>query len=281
MDALGDSTNGKKLREGVLVKDGFFESVQVEHDASANTTNVKGYSIDIFKAIIKALPYNVDYEFIHFAKPNGESVEDSQLSNLARIVVIIWVFVVLILTQSYTANLTSLLTIQQLQPTVIDVSQLLKNGDHKNVMNFYQKEVQNGGIAAAFDEIPCIKILLSKYCSKYTMVQSISKTDGFGFVFPKGSHFISDVSRAILNVTEGEKMKEIAKTWLGDRSDSPSSNTQVSSGGLSHESFWGLFLIASLLAVVISFSMFLYKERRKIWIHFDSKTQYGEEFVTP
>ena len=35
---------------------------------------VTGYSIDIFKAVMKALPYNVDYEFIPFAKPNGESV---------------------------------------------------------------------------------------------------------------------------------------------------------------------------------------------------------------
>ena len=34
---------------------------------------VIGYSIDIFKAVMKALPYNVDYEFIPFAKPNGES----------------------------------------------------------------------------------------------------------------------------------------------------------------------------------------------------------------
>ena len=66
-------TNWKKLRVGVPAKDGFFEFVQVEHDASTNTTNVQGYSIDIFKAVMKALPYNVDYEFIPFAKPNGES----------------------------------------------------------------------------------------------------------------------------------------------------------------------------------------------------------------
>ena len=66
-------TNWKKLRVGVPAKDGFFEFVQVEHDASTNTTNVKGYSIDIFEAVMKALPYNVDYEFIPFAKPNGES----------------------------------------------------------------------------------------------------------------------------------------------------------------------------------------------------------------
>ena len=66
-------TNGKKLRVGVPVKDGFFEFVKVEHDASTNTTKVTGYSIDIFKAVMEALPYNVDYELIPFAKPNGES----------------------------------------------------------------------------------------------------------------------------------------------------------------------------------------------------------------
>ena len=93
-------------------------------------------------------------------------------------------------------------------------------------------------------------------------------------VFPKGSPFVSDVSRAILNVTEGGKLKEIEKAWLGDQGESPSSNTQISSGSLSLESFWGLFLIAgivSLLALIISFSMFLYKERQQIWISFDSK----------
>ena len=125
--------------------------------------------------------------------------------------VIIWVFVVLILTQSYTASLTSFLTVQQLQQTVTDVNQLIKNGEYMGYqegsyvlvileeINFdptklrtyrsveecdelLSKGSANGGIAAAFDDIPCMKVLLSQYCSKYTMVQSIYKTDGLGFV---------------------------------------------------------------------------------------------------
>jgi ionotropic glutamate receptor len=137
----------------------------------------------------------------------GETV----LSNYARFVVIVWVFVVLILTQSYTASLTSLLTVQQLQPTVTDVNQLIKNGEYVGYqrgsfylgilkeMNFdpskfkvynsieecdelLSKGSANGGIAAAFDEIPYMKLFLGQYCSKYTMVGSIYKTDGFGFV---------------------------------------------------------------------------------------------------
>ena len=133
------------------------------------------------------------------------------VSNLTRFVVIIWVFVVLILTQSYTASLTSLLTIQQLQPTVTDINQLIKNGEHvgyqggsfvlgilkemkfdENKLIIYDtpeecdqllsKGSANGGIAGAIIETPMMKLFLGQYCSKYTMVESIYKTDGFGFV---------------------------------------------------------------------------------------------------
>ncbi|PRQ27947.1 putative ionotropic glutamate receptor, metazoa [Rosa chinensis] len=52
------------------------------------------------------------------------------LTNLAKFVVIVWCFVVLILTQSYTASLSSILTVQQLQPVITDVNLLSKNGDN-------------------------------------------------------------------------------------------------------------------------------------------------------
>ena len=48
------------------------------------------------------------------------------VSNSARFVVIIWCFVVLILTQSYTASLTSMLTVQQLRPAFTDVNELFE-----------------------------------------------------------------------------------------------------------------------------------------------------------
>jgi ionotropic glutamate receptor len=133
------------------------------------------------------------------------------LSNSARFVVVIWVFVVLILTQSYTASLASLLTVQQLQPTITDVHQLIKNQEYVGYqgnsfvlgilkeMNFetsmlrqynsidqcnelLSKGSANGGIAATIDEIPYMRLFLGQYCSKYTMVASIYKTGGFGFV---------------------------------------------------------------------------------------------------
>uniref|UniRef100_A0A2N9ELZ8 Ionotropic glutamate receptor C-terminal domain-containing protein n=1 Tax=Fagus sylvatica TaxID=28930 RepID=A0A2N9ELZ8_FAGSY len=229
----------------------------------------EGYCIDIFNAVMESLPYAVSYEFIPFAKPNGGPTGtyndlvyqvflggEIMISNLARFVVIIWVFVVLILTQSYTASLTSLLTVQQLQPTVTDVNQLIKNGEYVGYQGgsfvlgilkekkfdetkliiydtaeecdqLLSKGSADGGIAAAIIEIPYMKLFLAQYCSKYTMVESIYKIDGFGFVFPIGSPLVSDVSRAVLNVTEGEKMKEIENEWLRKKNNCPDSNNQV------------------------------------------------------
>jgi ionotropic glutamate receptor len=134
------------------------------------------------------------------------------VNNWSKFVMIIWIFVVLILTQSYTASLTSMLTVQRLQPAFIDVKEIKKNGYFVGYQNgSFVKELltkqlnfnetmlrayntpeeynealsngsHNGGVAAIFDEIPFIKLFLAKYCSKYTMVGPTYKTGGFGFV---------------------------------------------------------------------------------------------------
>ncbi|XP_010557247.1 PREDICTED: glutamate receptor 2.7-like [Tarenaya hassleriana] len=211
------------------------------------------------------------------------------VSNLARFVVIVWCFVVLVLTQSYTASLTSLLTVQQFQPTVMNVNQLIKNGDYvgflqgsfvhdilKN-LGFGESKLRsftsveeleelfsNGRIAAAFDEVPYLKVFLSQYCSKYTTVETSFKTAGFSFVFPKGSPLTDDVSKAILEVNEGEEMRQIEKKWFKNQGNCSDPTTALSSNPLSLTSFWGLFLIAgvaSFLAIVVFMAMFLYEQR--------------------
>ena len=50
------------------------------------------------------------------------------VNNWSRFVLIIWVFVVLILTQSYTASLASMLTVQKLQPAFTDIKEIQRNG---------------------------------------------------------------------------------------------------------------------------------------------------------
>ncbi|CAN6539557.1 unnamed protein product [Malus baccata var. baccata] len=230
------------------------------------------------------------------------------VSNLARFVVIIWCFVVLILTQSYTASLATLLTVQQLQPTT-DVNLLLKNGNNvayqsgsfvlrilkqlgfpdeklksfgspEELNQLFQNGSKTDGISAAFDEIPYMKLFLAKYCSKYTMVVLTFKTDGFAFVFPKGSPLALDISRAILNVDEGDRMKMIENKWFNKESSCPDPNSLVSSNSLSLESFWGLFVIAGLastLALLIYAAMFLY-EHKEILLRLDPEASLWRKF---
>jgi glutamate receptor, ionotropic, plant len=224
--------------------------------------------------------------------------EEKLESNLSRFVVIIWVFVVLILTSSYTASLTSMLTVQKLQPTVTDIRELQRRGDvigyqdgsfiagslqkmgfDRTKMRSFNTAEQyaealskgpgNGGVAAVFDEIPYLKLFLSQYCDGYTMVGPVYKTDGFGFVFPRGSPMTPDTSRAVLALAEGEQMVQIEKKWFGEPGVCPSQdgNAAVGSSNLSFQSFGGLFLITGVvsgLMLLIYLATFFYRERDEL-----------------
>ncbi|CAO2040413.1 unnamed protein product [Urochloa humidicola] len=217
-------------------------------------------------------------------------------SNLSRFVVIIWVFVVLILTSSYTASLTSMLTVQKLQPTVTDVRELQRSGTYIGYqegsfiegsllkMGFDESKLRtystaedyadalsrgpnNGGVAAVFDEIPYLKLFLSQYCDGYAMVGPIYKTDGFGFVFPLGSPLTPDVSRAVLTLAERDEMAQIEKKWFGEPGACPGQRAAVGSSNLSFRSFGGLFLITGVvsgLMLLIYLATFIYRERGEV-----------------
>ncbi|CAN6245831.1 unnamed protein product [Urochloa humidicola] len=220
-------------------------------------------------------------------------------SNLSRFVVTIWVFVVLILTSSYTASLTSMLTVQKLQPTVTDVRELQRSGAYIGYqegsfikgsllkMGFDESKLKtystaedcadalsrgptNGGVAAVFDEIPYLKLFLSQYCDGYAMVGPVYKTDGFGFVFPLGSPLTPDVSRAVLTLAERDEMAQIEKKWFGEPGACPSQQggaAAVGSSNLSFRSFGGLFLITGVvsgLMLVIYLATFVYRERGEV-----------------
>ncbi|KAH7837076.1 hypothetical protein Vadar_009279 [Vaccinium darrowii] len=120
-------------------------------------------------------------------------------SNYARIVVVVWLFLALVLTQSYTASLTSMLTISRLQPRILspakvgcDENTFMKNYV-QNVLNYenvtlisdgedYLREFESGSISAAFLEIPYAKVFVNRYCRKFTIIGTTYRFGGFGFV---------------------------------------------------------------------------------------------------
>ncbi|XP_047057055.1 glutamate receptor 2.8-like [Lolium rigidum] len=217
---------------------------------------------------------------------HGQSIR----SPLSKIVVVIWCFVVLILVQSYTASLSSILTAKRLRPFMNDFDQLQRSGDfvgyqtdsfvrsfllnHKfiesRLRNYTTKEEyanalklgsKNGGVSAIIDEIPYLTSFLSyrNYKNNFKILGCIYKTPGFGFAFHLGSPLAHNLSIAILNLTGGGS--EIEEKWFGRFSPPIGVGTDSDSGPLTLQSFSGLFVITgsiSTLMLLISIARRLY-----------------------
>ncbi|KAL6606039.1 hypothetical protein ACP70R_041692 [Stipagrostis hirtigluma subsp. patula] len=133
-------------------------------------------------------------------------------SPLSKIVVVVWCFVVLVIVQSYTASLSSILTAERLHPSVKNLDQLLFNDDNvgyqdgsfvyyilrnrgfnKDRLISYSKEEEyaealmkgskNGGVSAVVDEVPFLTSFLSdtRYQNQFQIVDLIYRTPGLGF----------------------------------------------------------------------------------------------------
>ncbi|KAG2645765.1 hypothetical protein PVAP13_2KG450200 [Panicum virgatum] len=136
---------------------------------------------------------------------------ENTVSALGRFVLLIWLFVVLIINSSYTASLTSLLTVQELTSGIQGLDSLISSSsaigyqvgsfsrnylvDELNIAESrlvplnsasdYARALElgsgNGGVAAIIDELPYVEIFLSKYCKFKTVGQVFTKS-GWGFV---------------------------------------------------------------------------------------------------
>ncbi|KAG6691207.1 hypothetical protein I3842_10G054300 [Carya illinoinensis] len=195
--------------------------------------------------------------------------------NDTRLVILVWLFVVMILTSSYTASFSSMLTVQQLQPNVADIEWLknhnLKVGCQdrfireyvKNVLNFksenivnishdyiYLKEFKSKNIAAAFLELPYAKVFLNKYCNEFTGTMASNKYGGFGFAFQKGSPIAMDFSKAILQLSENGDLKSLEDEWLTPSHECLTNKTSNRPNSLSIKSFGFLYLLSFFTSTI-------------------------------
>ena len=65
IDQSSNQSINKKLKIGVPRKNGFNEFMNVEGTID-NQPNATGFPIDVFKEVIKLLPYDISYEFIPY-----------------------------------------------------------------------------------------------------------------------------------------------------------------------------------------------------------------------
>ncbi|KAH1150210.1 hypothetical protein AAZX31_16G058100 [Glycine max] len=201
-------------------------------------------------------------------------------SPLARTVLAPWLFVILIATSTFTASLTSMMTVSQLEPSVLDIKSLLKrnspvgcNGNsfivkyltevqkfkpenirRINSINDYPSAFQNKDIEAAFFIAPHAKVFMAKYsCRGFIKAGNTFRLGGLGFVFPKGSTLATDISEALLRVLESGEIEQLEKDMLtieGNASCSPLESKAKDGSPTGFQPFLGLFCICSIVAVL-------------------------------
>ncbi|KAK7409859.1 hypothetical protein VNO78_00221 [Psophocarpus tetragonolobus] len=221
------------------------------------------------------------------------SHRENTVSALGRLVMLLWLFVVLILTSSYTASLTSILTVQQLTSPISGIeslkasdepigfqvgsfaehymaqdlgiakSRLIPLGSPEAYTKALQLGPKNGGVAAIVDERPYIEIFLSSQCTFRIVGQEFTRS-GWGFAFPRDSPLAVDMSTAILQLSETGDLQRIHDKWM-TRSSCSLDNAEIDSDRLKLKSFWGLFLIcgiACFLALALHFLQIMFQLRK-------------------
>nr|POE59593.1 glutamate receptor 2.1 [Quercus suber] len=129
----------------------------------------------------------------------------------------------------------------------------------------YAHALRSKEIAAAFLEVPFAKLFLAKYCKEFITAGPTYKDGGFSYVFPRGSLLLHDVNKAILNVSESGRLRELEKSMVASEKcvDYVESIDEVSS--LSPTTFSVLFMLTggtstvALMVYVVFYKLFGHK----------------------
>ncbi|KAG6387005.1 hypothetical protein SASPL_152187 [Salvia splendens] len=227
------------------------------------------------------------FSFSTLFKSNYEST----VSAAGKLVMVVWLFLLLVITSSYTASLSSILTVQQLSTSITGLDSLITSGlpigyqvgsfaytYMTNNLNIHPSRLislgspeeyeaalkrgpGNGGVAAIVDETPYVELFLSKQ-KDYGMAGQPFTKSGWGFAFQKNSPLAVDISTAILKLTESGELGKINNRWFcksgcpGEQGKKPEPNE------LHLNSFLVLYSLTGI-AAVIAFSVFLFRAVRQ------------------
>nr|XP_043630639.1 glutamate receptor 3.5-like [Erigeron canadensis] len=136
---------------------------------------------------------------------------EKTVSTFGRFVLLLWLFVVFIITSSYTASLTSILTVQQLTASIEGIDGLISTNDPIGVQDgtfaykFLLEELniaksrikllndeveylnalrlgpQGGGVAAVIDELPYVELFMRYTNCEFRIVGQEFTKSGWGF----------------------------------------------------------------------------------------------------
>ncbi|KAJ6419888.1 hypothetical protein OIU84_029915 [Salix udensis] len=239
------------------------------------------------------------HQLIEFSQPYLQSglvtvvVMKADKSQSSRLLLLPWFFLILIVTSTYTANLTSMLQAPPSTPSAVDLTLLRStnaaigyDGNSftlwylEKVLSFkaenirriasiddFEKSLSSGLIKAAFLFSPHAKILVAKYCKGLTMTGPTYNLSGFGFVFPRGSPLALHISEAIIYLTQNGELQKLEEETLSFPKCSTSTSDATGIQSIGPGPFSILFKIAfggSTIALLFAVFRLLGKRWRDV-----------------
>lgn len=158
--------------------------------------------------------------------------EEDTVSTLGKMVMVVWLFLLMVITSSYTASLTSILTIQQLSSPITGIDSLIATNSPIGyqvgsfVYNYlteilyvpssrlvslrnpeeFERALRrgpwNGGVAAIIDELPYVELFLSERTDFGIIGQPFTRS-GWGFV----SISKNNLEQAIIVIHQHDHLK--------------------------------------------------------------------------
>ncbi|GLT96788.1 hypothetical protein SLE2022_143870 [Rubroshorea leprosula] len=205
--------------------------------------------------------------------------QEDTVSTMGRLVMVVWLFVLMVITSSYTANLTSILTVQQLSSPVTGIESLISSdwpigyqvgsfaysylqenlgikpsrlvslGSPEEYEKALRQGPNKGGVMAIVDELPYVELFLSKRTDFGIIGQPFTKS-GWGFAFQKDSPLAVDMSTAILKLSEDGKLQQIHDKWFCNLGCPGERIINAKINQLHLISFWGLYILSGAMALL-------------------------------
>ncbi|CAM8887779.1 unnamed protein product [Rhodiola kirilowii] len=233
--------------------------------------------------------------------------QEDTVSPLGRMVMVVWLFLLMVLTSSYTASLTSILTVQQLSSPITGIDSLITSNwpigyqvgsfarsyltDSLNINpsrlvalptpEAYElslrKGPSNGGVAVVVDELPYVELFLSERPEFGIVGQPFTKS-GWGFAFQRDSQLAIDMSTAILKLSESGILQALRTKWFCKKGCPEDRKANSEPNQLRLINFWGLYLFCGTCALIALF-LFLLRSLRQFMRY--KKKQMESSLASP
>ncbi|XWS29849.1 hypothetical protein CRYUN_Cryun24cG0065200 [Craigia yunnanensis] len=208
---------------------------------------------------------------------------ESPRNSLTYFVLAPWLFLILVVTSTYTASFTSMITSSETESSYLDIENLkITNAiigcdedstifrylvevigfQRKNIKHIalssiddYAKALSSENIKASFFLTPYAAAFLAKYCKDFRSWNPIRNLRGSAVVFPRGSPFVSEMSEAMLRLCASGKFEQMKKDMLSFSDCSSSTINGTIKRGIGPGPFSGLFILsggASTIAMLIT-----------------------------